>query len=1118
MKTDKTILPKKVEDHSETKISPDKASVEIKKNDFPIVGIGASAGGLETLEQFFSKMPENSGMAFVIVQHLDPTHVGMMPELLQRTTKMKVFQAKDSLVVNPNCVYVIPPNKSMSILNGTLHLFAPIETHGLRLPIDTFFRSLALDRQEKSIGIILSGMGSDGSLGIKAIKERSGIVLVQDPQTAKFNGMPTSATETILPDIVAPVEELPDKLISLLKFMPISVIDHEIDSKNKSNLDKIIILLREQTGHDFSLYKKSTLFRRIERRKGIHQIEKIQDYVRLMQENPKETEILFKELLIGVTSFFRDPEVWIKLKEIILPEMIAKLPDGYTLRAWVTGCSSGEEAYTLAITFKEVVEKIAKKRNISLQIFATDLDNDSIEKARKGYYLPNIVADVSPARLANYFTSSNGGYRINSAIREMVVFAPQNVIKDPPFTKLDLLTCRNMLIYMEPELQKKIIRLFNYSLNAGGVMVLGSAETLGTDSEGFEILDPKLKIFRRSPTTLSPRLLDFPSSYSATNKIKQKTLTTPITENNIQTLANQIVIQNYAPASVLVTELGDIINITGRTGKYLEPVSGKANWNVFAMLRDNLRIELPLAFKKVVKTFEPITLKNIKVDNYGKEIFVDVTLQQIEKPEILKGKILIVFKDLPEMVEIQSGKSKTGNQKTNPKQKELEIELSQSLEDLQTIREEMQTSQEELKSTNEELQSTNEELQSTNEELTTSKEEMQSLNEELQTVNVELQSKITDYMQANNDMKNLLNSTDIATLFLDKELNIRRYTDPTTNIFKIRNTDIGRPFTDLVTDLRYPEIEDHALMVIKTLNFIEKSITTNDGRWFDIKIMPYRTLDDHIDGLVLTFNDVTKFKKMEVELKEANEKLQISTETRYRHLFESAKDGILIVDAVTGKIIDVNPFLIELLGYSKDQFVEKAIWEIGFLKDVIANVDKFKELQQKEIIRYHNLPLETINGNKINVEFISNVYAVDGHKVIQCFIRDITQQKQAEDKLALSELRYRSLFESAKDGILVLDAETGKIEEINPFLLDMLGFDEDELTEKAIWEVNFFKDIVTNKDKFLEIQQKKSEHYKEVPMETGDGRKINVEFISTVFSVENHKVIQCFIRDIDKKK
>jgi len=1118
MKADKTILPTKEEENSVTKIAPDKVAVAAKKTDFPIVGIGASAGGLETLELFFSEMPENTGMAFVIVQHLDPTHVGMMPELLQRTTKMNVFQASDCLIVKPNCVYVIPPNKSMSILNGSLHLFAPIETHGLRLPIDTFFRSLALDKQENSIGIILTGMGSDGSLGIKAIKERSGIVLVQDPKTAKFDGMPSSAVETIIPDIVAPVEELPAKLINLLKFMPLTIIDHEIDSKNKNNIDKIIILLREQTGHDFSLYKKSTLFRRIERRKGVHQIDKIQDYVRLMQENPKETEILFKELLIGVTSFFRDPEVWIKLKDTVIPEMIAKLPDGYVMRAWVTGCSTGEEAYTLAMTFKEVMGKIGVERHISLQIFATDLDNEAIERARKGYFLPNIVADVSPKRLSNFFTNVDGGYRINSNIREMVVFAPQNVIKDPPFTKLDLLTCRNMLIYMEPELQKKIMRLFNYSLNTGGVMVLGSAETLGNDSEGFEIIDPKLKIFSRSLKTLSPRLLDFPSSYSATNKIKQKTLTTPITENNIQTLANQIVIQNYAPASVLVTEIGDIINITGRTGKYLEPVSGKANWNVFAMLRDNLRIELPIAFKKVIKDYKPITIKNISLDNYGKEIFVDVTLQQIEKPEILKGKILIVFKDLPETIGNPVVKLKSGSQKADPRQKELEVELSQSLEDLQTIREEMQNSQEELKSTNEELQSTNEELQSTNEELTTSKEEMQSLNEELQTVNVELQIKIADYMQANNDMKNLLNSTDIATLFLDKELNIRRYTDPTTNIFKIRNTDIGRPFTDLVTDLRYPEMEDHALQVIKTLNFIEKSITTNDGRWFDIKIMPYRTLDDHIDGLVLTFNDVTKFKKMEVELKDANEKLQISTETRYRHLFESAKDGILILDAETGKIIDVNPFLIELLGYSKDQFVEKAIWEIGFLKDVIANVDKFKELQQKEIIRYHNLPLETINGNRINVEFISNVYSVDGQKVIQCFIRDITQQKQAEDKLALSEIRYRSLFESAKDGILVLDAETGKIEEINPFLLDMLGFKEEKLSEKSVWEVDFFKDIVANKDKFMEMQQKKSEHFEDLPMETADGRKINIEFISKVFSVENHKVIQCFIRDISKIK
>lgn len=1106
MKTDNN----KVEVNSDSKTA--------RNNDFPIVGVGASAGGLETLEQFFAKMPENTGMAFVIVQHLDPNHVGMMPELLQRMTEMTVFQVTDCLHVKPNCVYVIPPNKSMSILNGTLHLFAPTETHGIRLPIDIFFRSLADDQQEKSIGIILSGMGSDGSLGLKAIKEKNGIVLVQDPETAKFDGMPRSATATVIADIIAPVEQLPSQLIDLLKYVPLSKTDSVLDSKNKSNIDKIIILLREQTGHDFSLYKKSTLFRRIERRKGIHHIEKIENYVRFMQENPKETEILFKELLIGVTNFFRDSAVWDKLKEEVLPEMIEKLANGSVIRAWVTGCSTGEEAYSLAITFREVMDKIKRARNISLQIFATDLDMEAIEKARKGGFPSNIITDVSPERLSRFFINDNEGYRINAAIREMVVFAPQNVIKDPPFTKLDLLTCRNMLIYMEPELQKKIIRLFNYSLNPGGIMVLGTAETIDADVDGFQTIDPKLKIYKRTSLPIKNGLLDFPSSFSVTNKIKTENLKVPKSEENLQTLANQILLERFAPASVMVGEKGDIVYITGRTGKYLEPVSGKVNWNIFAMLRDGLRQDLPLGFQKALKNFDPVKLHNIKVENYGKDQFVDVTIQQIEKPESLRGKIIIVFNDLPESAGVNILNPKTGKQNSNLRNKELESELRQSLVDLQTVREEMQTSQEELKSTNEELQSTNEELQSTNEELTTSKEEMQSLNEELQTVNIELQTKVSDYVQANNDMKNLLNSTDVATLFLDKELNIRRFTDPITNIFKVRNTDIGRPFTDLVTDLQYPEIGIDATAVIRNLIYIEKSTITKDGRWFDIKIMPYRTLDDHIDGLVLTFNDVSKFKNMELELKEANEKLQKSRETRYRKLFETAKDGILILDADTGQITDVNPFLVKLLGYSREQFIEKAIWNIGLFKDMVANVDKFKELQQKEFVRYDDLPMETIDGKKINVEIISNVYEVENQKVVQCLVRDITQRKQAEEKLILSETRYRSLFDSAKDGILVLDAEHGTIVEINPYLIDMLGYSKEEVVKKAIWEVGFFKNIIDNKDKFLKLQKKKSVQYEDLPLETADGRKINIEFISKVFTVENNKVIQCFIREISGKK
>ncbi len=841
--------------------------------EFPIVGIGASAGGLEALEQFFGNMPRETGMAFVVIQHLDPNHVGIMPELLQRITPMKVFQASDRLKVRANCVYVIPPNKSMSLLNGSLHLFDPIESRGLRLPVDYFFRSLAEDRQQSSVGIILSGMGSDGSLGLKAIKEKNGIVLVQDPASAKFDGMPRSALEAVIADIVASAEDLPAKLIAYLKFLPVVLTDPNEDVRNKSNLEKIIIILREQSGHDFSLYKKNTLFRRIERRKGVHQIDKINNYVRFLQENPKEVGILFKELLIGVTSFFRDAAMWELLKDKVLPALMDELPTGHVLRTWVTGCSTGEEAYSLAIVFKEALEKSKKPKHLTLQIFATDLDNDAVELARKGVFPLNITADVSPERLSRFFTAEADGYRVNTVIREMVVFAPQNVIKDPPFTKLDILLCRNMLIYMEPELQKKLIALFNYSLNPGGIMVLGTAETLGSLSVAFKEIDAKYKIYKCAETALSAELIDFPSSFYHHRGVNVEKKTPQKVVENIQVLADQILLQHFAPASVLLNTAGDILYITGRTGKYLEPVAGKANWNIHAMAREGLRHELPGAFRKAMQNFNPVIIRNVKIGANGGTIFVDVTVQRIENPDVLKGMIMLVFTDVPAMVEHSILNQKTGKPVSSGKQKELEIELQRNYEELQSAREEMQTSQEELKSTNEELQSTNEELQSTNEELTTSKEEMQSLNEELQTVNTELQSKVTDFIRANDDMKNLLNSTEIATLFLDKDLNIRRFTDQVTKIVKLRNTDIGRPFTDLVTDLKYSEIGIHALQVIKTLIFTETAAETHDGRWYNVRIMPYRTLDDHIDGLVMTFTDITIAKILEVELNETKEAL-----------------------------------------------------------------------------------------------------------------------------------------------------------------------------------------------------------------------------------------------------
>ncbi|MCX6153160.1 MAG: PAS domain-containing protein [Candidatus Kapabacteria bacterium] len=828
--------------------------------DFPTVGIGASAGGLEALEQFFSNMPNDCGIAFVIILHLDPTQVGIMPELLQRLTAMKVVQVTDRMQVQPNNVYVIPPNRSMSLLNGALHLFEPIETRGLRLPIDFFFRSLAEDQQEKSIGIILSGMGSDGSLGLKAIKEKNGLALVQSLASAKFGGMPHSASDAVIADIIAPANELPAKLIACLKFLPVDNKDTDYEGRYQSNLEKVIILLRNQTGHDFSLYKKNTLFRRIERRMSVHQINRIVNYVRYLRENPIELEILFKELLIGVTSFFRDKAVWEKLQGEVIPDLLNRLPKDYLVRAWIPGCSTGEEAYSLAIVFKETLENLTEFKNITLQIFASDLDNEAIEKARKGFYPLNIAADISPERLNRYFIHENNGFRISPQIRETVVFAHQNLIKDPPFTKLDILSCRNLLIYIEQDLQKKIMKLFHYSLNPGGLLILGSAETIGQANDIFSAIDLKQKLYKRSPSYNKAELTDFPSSFS-NKKINKSEEKMPETNtDNIQTLAEQILLQHFAPASVIVNASGDIIYITGRTGKYLEPAAGKANMNIYSMAREGLRHELPAAMRQAGKNFDPIVLNKLKVGTNGGVQYINVTVQQIEKPVPIKGSFIIVFSDLTAISEAPDSKLKKSDKTSFSKIRELEIELQRSNEEMQSMREEMQTSQEELKSTNEELQSTNEELQSTNEELTTSKEEMQSLNEELQTVNIELQSRVTEYLQAENDMKNLLNSTDIATLFLDKELNIRRFTDKLTKIFKIRQTDIGRPFTDMVSILDFPEMENTVKGVLQTLIFTEMPVSTSNGTWYNVRIMPYRTYDDRIDGVVITFIDISSYK------------------------------------------------------------------------------------------------------------------------------------------------------------------------------------------------------------------------------------------------------------------
>jgi len=833
---------------------------------FPIVGIGASAGGLEALELFLTNVPENSGMAFVIVQHLDPTHKGVMAELLQRRTAMPVVQVKDRLRVKPDCVYIIPPNKDMSILHGVLHLLDPVAPRGLRLPIDFFFRSLADDKQEHSIGVILSGMGSDGTLGLRAIKEKAGVVFVQEPASAKFDGMPRNAIGAGLADVIAPVEALPGKIIAYIQHVPlIAKPGLEVEDKAQSALEKVVILLRARTGHDFSFYKKTTVYRRIEHRMGIQQIDKIATYVRFLQENPQEVELLFRELLIGVTSFFRDPEAWKQLKAQVLPALLAGRTSNQALRAWIPACATGEEAYSLAIIFKEALEQLKPVRNVTLQIFATDLDQEAIEKARAGVFPANIVADVSAERLSRFFVPVEHGYQVSKSIREMVIFAPQNIIMDPPFTKLDLLSCRNLLIYLTPELQKKLLPLFHYSLNPGRFLFLGSAETIGAYANLFAPLNDKARLYRRLDPTLPTEPVEFPTAFEGVPRDAPPKPLKPAV--NLQTLAERLLLQTYSPAAVLTNNKGDILYISGRTGKYLEPAIGKANWNILAMAREGLRYELSGGFQKALRQNKTLTIRNGVVGTNGGTQRVNITLEPIREPESLRGLVMVVFTDVPNTPEPKI----TGKRRQAPvhsaRVAELERELDDARQEVQSIREEMQTSQEELKSANEELQSTNEELQSTNEELTTSQEEIQSMNEELQTVNHELQAKVDELSLINNDLKNLLDSTDIATLFLDNALCVRRFTSQTTKITKLIPGDVGRRITDIASALLYPELADDARQVLRTLVKVERQISTPDGNWFAARILPYRTLENMIDGVVITFSDITASKKLEAELR-----------------------------------------------------------------------------------------------------------------------------------------------------------------------------------------------------------------------------------------------------------
>ncbi len=816
--------------------------------DFPVIGIGASAGGLEAFGKFFSAMPADTGMSFVLIQHLDPSHVSNMVSLLSRSTAMPVTQAGDGMKLEPDHVYMIPPNHIMTITDRTLRLGEQVDRPGISHNIDRFFSSLAEDMKEKAIVVILSGTGSDGSQGARAVKAELGMVMVQDPNDAAYDGMPRSAINAGVADIVLPAEQMPAELEKYVRdIYGKRRVRREHIRTDATAIADILALVRAKTKRDFSNYKQSTIYRRIERRMGINQISDTGQYLKYLRENKAEVEALTSDFLINVTSFFRDPEAFNALKKHIT-ELLANKNDTDEIRAWVPGCSTGEEAFSIAIIITEALEQLNKY--VTVQVFGSDLDDDAIKRARRGIYPASITDDVSRERLARFFEPIDDQFRVKRELREKLVFAVHDIIADPPFTRMDIISTRNLLIYFENALQKKLLPMLNYSLNPGGILFLGTAETIGEFVDEFETLDRRWKIYREKNKAKEPVFTVSNRPFSMREQQQEEAagpsgLGKPPTD-----LPAANILLQALPPSILINGDQQVIYSHGETGRYLQLPEGRPNMGVMGMIRAELHGPLASAIHEAGIKNSRVQRQGVRLKFNSHTVQVRITVAPVTPAGTGTdtGFMVITFEDMP--------RSPRQRSKKDERAAELEQELQYTRETLRSTIEELETANEELRSTNEEYQSTNEELQSSNEELETSREELQSVNEELATVNSELQQKIEDLSNLNDDMKNLLDSTGVATIFLDEELRLQRFTSTTKEIFNFIDSDIGRPISDITHRMTSNNLQQQAKKVLDTLEPIREDIRTREGKWYTMRIQPYRTQDNAVAGVGVSFIDI----------------------------------------------------------------------------------------------------------------------------------------------------------------------------------------------------------------------------------------------------------------------
>ncbi len=845
------------------------------------MGIGASAGGYEAFAEFLHHLPKDTGMGFVLVQHLDPKHKSQLTELLSRGSRIPVLQASNDAEVQPDRLYVIPENSDMTIRDGRLRLHARKQVDGPPMPIDTFFRSLAQQQQNRAIGIVLSGTGCDGTMGIEAIKGEGGITFAQDDRTSKFYGMPGSAIASGAVDFVLPPGEIAKELERISKHplvgrggqgaTPSAAEAAELERllrESPNETTTLFRLLRSRTGVDFSLYKQSTLKRRIIRRMILHKKDTLAQYIKLAEANPNEQDALFNDLLINVTSFFRDPHTFKVLKKKLFPRLLKAHTDDSPLRMWVCGCSSGEEAYSLAMTLVEFFDESRSHRHV--QIFATDVSDSAIEKARAGIYPPNIQQDVSSDRLRRFFTKVDGNFQVHKSIRDMCVFARQNVVMDPPFSNLDLVSCRNVLIYLGPVLQRRVIPLFHYALRPNGLLLLGASETIGPSTEHFWLLEKKHKIYTKKAAYLKPGF-EMPS-HLPQPQIKERHTggVLPLREAkpmDLQQHIDKLLLRDFSPATVVVNAQMDVVHFRGRTGRYLEHAPGSASLNFFKMLRDDLAVSVRAALGKAMRQDMSVTHSGIdfRYNSHTFDLTIEVVPFQLEPLE--DRFFAVIFRESSSPIAAvergRGGKPGRAGSSTALRRElaRVKLDLLATKESMQSIIEEQEATNEELKSANEEIQSSNEELQSTNEELETAKEELQSTNEELTTLNEELQNRNVELSQVNNDLQNLLGSVNIPILMVGNDLTIRRFTPMAERLFNLIPSDVGRRLSDMTRLLVIPDLDKTIHQVVDDLIIFEREVQDRDGQWYLVRIRPYRTRDNKIEGAVIVLIDVDELRK-----------------------------------------------------------------------------------------------------------------------------------------------------------------------------------------------------------------------------------------------------------------